>query len=104
MRSPQQIIHKNQAVIKKFTLIADDHNIVKISPDNALHPGCILYKAMTYNGTIPGPAIVVNQGDIFQITVYNKGELVHSLDLHGIEGPSHALISNIKPGENNTLK
>ena len=52
---------------------------------------------------MPGPTIVVNQGDIFQITLYNKGDLVHSLDLHGIEGPSHALISAITPGENSTL-
>jgi nitrite reductase (NO-forming) len=104
VRSSQQIIYNDHSIIKKFTLIADDRNIVKISPDNTLHPGGIFYKAMTYNGTIPGPAIVVNQGDIFQITVYNKGDLVHSLDLHGIEGPSHALISAIKPGENSTLK
>jgi nitrite reductase (NO-forming) len=105
VRSSQQyIIHNDHSIIKKFTLIADDRNIVKISPDNTLHPGGIFYKAMTYNGTIPGPAIVVNQGDIFQITVYNKGDLVHSLDLHGIQGPSHALISVIKPGENSTLK
>jgi nitrite reductase (NO-forming) len=59
---------------------------------------------MTYNSTIPGPATVIDQGDTFQITLYNKGELVHSLDLHGIEGPSHALISSVKPGENSTLK
>jgi len=104
VRSSQQIIYNDHSIIKKFTLIADDRNIVKISPDNTLHPGGILYKAMTYNGTIPGPAIVVNQGDIFQITVYNKGDLVHSLDLHGIQGPSHALISVIKPGENSTVK
>lgn len=102
--SSQPNMRNNHEPIKKFTLIADDKNIVKISPDNTLHPGGVLYKAMTYNNTIPGPAIVVNQGDIFQITVYNKGELVHSLDLHGIEGPSHALISSIKPGENSTLK
>lgn len=101
--SSQPNTRNNHETIKKFTLIADDKNIVKISPDNTLHPGGILYKAMTYNGTIPGPAIVVNQGDIFQITLYNKGDLVHSLDLHGIEGPSHALISAIKPGENSTL-
>lgn len=74
--SSQPNMHNNHEHIKKFTLIADDKNIVKISPDNTLHPGGVLYKAMTYNNTIPGPAIVVNQGDIFQITVYNKVELV----------------------------
>lgn len=100
----QSITLNNHETIKKFTLIADDKNILEISPDNTLHPDGILYKAMTYNDTIPGPAIVVNQGDIFQITLYNKGDLVHSLDLHGIEGPSHALVSSVKPGENSTLR
>ncbi len=104
MRPSQLNTRNNHESIKKFTLIADDKNIVEISPDNTLHPGGILYKAMTYNDTIPGPAIVVNQGDMFQITLYNKGELVHSLDLHGIEGPTHALVSSVKPGENSTLK
>jgi nitrite reductase (NO-forming) len=90
----------NNNTIKKFILIADE-NIVKISPDNALHPGGILYRAMTFNGTIPGPIIVVNQGETFQITLVNKGELVHSLDLHGIEGPSQAL-AIVRPGESKT--
>jgi nitrite reductase (NO-forming) len=89
--------------IKKFTLIADE-NILKISADNALHPGGILYNAMTFNGTIPGPIIAVNQGDTFQITLQNKGELVHSLDLHGVEGPSHAYTASVNPGENKTLE
>ena len=48
-------MRNNHEPIKKFTLIADDKNIVKISPDNTLHPGGVLYKAMTYNNTIPGP-------------------------------------------------
>jgi FtsP/CotA-like multicopper oxidase with cupredoxin domain len=46
---------------------------------------------MTFNYTIPGPVIAVNQGDTFQITLQNKGEMIHSLDLHGIEGPNQAL-------------
>ncbi|MGH9981655.1 MAG: multicopper oxidase domain-containing protein, partial [Nitrososphaeraceae archaeon] len=58
-----------------------------ISPDNVFHPGGIYYNAMTFNGSIPGPAIEVNEGEIFQLTVRNDGELVHSIDFHGINGP-----------------
>ena len=72
-------------ITKKFTLIADE-KVVKISPNNFFHPNGVLYKAMTFNYTIPGPVISVNQGDTFKITLQNKGQLVHSLDLHGIEG------------------
>ena len=59
-------------ITKKFTLIADE-NIVRLSPNNNFfHPSGILYKAMTFNYTIPGPVIAVDQGDTFQkILVFN---------------------------------
>lgn len=53
---------------KNFTLLAQER-IIQISPDNELHPGGIFYKAMTFNGSIPVPAISVNQGDAFEITL-----------------------------------
>jgi nitrite reductase (NO-forming) len=100
---PPPQTNNTSSYIKKFTLIADE-NILKVSPDNALHPGGVLYNAMTFNGTIPGPIIAVNQADTFQITLQNKGKLVHSLDLHGIEGPSHAYTGSVNPGKNKTLE
>jgi hypothetical protein len=39
--------------IRSITLIADDHAIMRVSPDNQLHPGGIEYKMMTFNGTVP---------------------------------------------------
>jgi hypothetical protein len=44
MRSSQLTTGNNHEIIKKFTLIADDKNIVKISPDNTLHPGGVFTK------------------------------------------------------------
>ena len=90
-------------ITKKFTLIADE-NVVRLSPNNFFHPSEMLYKAMTFNYTIPGPVIAVNQGNTFQITLQNNGKLIHSLDLHGIEGPNQALSGAIKPGESKTWK
>ena len=80
----------DQTELKKIFLIAGE-NILKISPDNDFHPGGIYYNAMTFNGSIPGPVIEVNKGEIFQLTVRNDGDLVHSIDFHGINGPSQAL-------------
>ena len=37
--------------ISNITLIADDHAIMRISPDNQLHPGGIEYKMMTFKKT-----------------------------------------------------
>ena len=88
--------------IRNITLIADDHAIMRVSPDNQLHPGGIEYKMMTFNGTVPGPLLKFKEGESVRITLINNGDLVHSLNLHGITGPSQALSGPLKPGENKT--
>jgi nitrite reductase (NO-forming) len=93
----------NSKITRKFILIADE-KVVTISPNNFFYPGGVLYKAMTFNDTIPGPVIVVNQGDSFEITLVNKGEMIHSLDIHGIEGSDQALSGPIQPGQSKTWK
>ncbi|MGB8153296.1 MAG: hypothetical protein WCF97_05205, partial [Nitrososphaeraceae archaeon] len=42
--------------VKKIVLIAHDA-LLQVAPDNQLKPGGVLYEAMTFNGTIPGPLI-----------------------------------------------
>ena len=96
-------ISQDSNITKKFTLIANE-KVVKISPNNLFHPNGILYNTMTFNYSIPGPVIAVNQGDIFQITLQNKGEIIHSLDIHGIEGSDQALSGPIQPGQSKTWK
>ena len=41
---------------KHVTLIANE-TTVQVAPDNASHPGGVMYSAYTFNGTIPGPTI-----------------------------------------------
>jgi hypothetical protein len=93
----------DQIVSKKILLIADE-NILKISPDNLFHPGGIYYDSMTFNGSIVGPTIEVDEGELFQLTIRNDGELVYSIDFHGINGPSQSLSGSIAPGTNKTIE
>jgi nitrite reductase (NO-forming) len=86
---------------RSFTLIADEV-VVQVAPDNPLHPGGIMYNAMTFNGTIPGPVISVNQGDTVEITLTNEGSVIHSLDFHAGFGPTKALSGNVAAGETKT--
>jgi len=88
--------------IRNITLIADDHAIMRVSPDNLLHPGGVEYKMMTFNGTVPGPLLKFKEGESVRITLINDGDLVHSINLHGITGPSQALSGPVEPGENKT--
>jgi FtsP/CotA-like multicopper oxidase with cupredoxin domain len=92
----------NATSIRNITLIANDDTILRISPDNLLLPEGIEYKTMTFNGTVPGPALVFKEGELVRITLINNGDVVHSLNLHGITGPNEALSGPLEPGENKT--
>src|SRR5919199_2816838 len=95
---------------KKVTMIASEVE-VPVAPDNALHPGGITYKAMVFNGTIPGPVVSVDQGDTIEFTLINQGQVVHSMDFHAGDGNTQAVGSNasatgsnVRPGESVTWK
>jgi nitrite reductase (NO-forming) len=92
---------QSTGVTKKVYLVADEME-VQVAPDNALHPGGVTYNAMVWNGTIPGPVIALDQGDTLEITIENRGDLIHSMDFHAGFGPSKALSGNIAAGESKT--
>jgi nitrite reductase (NO-forming) len=96
--------------IKRVTMIADETE-VQIAPDNALHPGGVTYQAMTFNGTVPGPVVSVDQGDTVEFTLINEGDVIHSMDFHAGDGTTQAVGSNasehgsnIQPGESVTWR
>ncbi len=96
------------ATPKRVTLIADEVD-VQIAPDNALHPGGVMYRAMVFNGTVPGPVISVDQGQPIEFTLINEGDVIHSIDFHAGNGPSAAVGaaasatgSNVQSGESVT--
>ncbi|MFL6474406.1 MAG: plastocyanin/azurin family copper-binding protein [Nitrososphaera sp.] len=93
---------------KKVTMIASEVD-VQVAPDNALHPGGVMYKAMVFNGTIPGPVVSVDQGDTVEFTLINQGNVIHSMDFHAGDGTTQAVGanasehgSNVQPGESVT--
>ncbi|HEX9677516.1 multicopper oxidase domain-containing protein [Nitrososphaera sp.] len=89
----------HSGVTRHVTLIADEME-VQVAPDNALHPGGIMYNAMVFNGTIPGPVVAANVGDAIEFTLTNEGDVIHSLDFHA--GIGDALSGNVGPGESKT--
>jgi plastocyanin len=96
--------------VKRVTMIADEVD-VQIAPDNALHPGGVTYRAMVFNGTVPGPVVSVDQGDTVEFTLINEGDVIHSMDFHAGDGPTQAVGenasefgSNVQPGESVTWR
>ena len=86
---------------KQFTLVASEKEL-QVAPDSDLHPGGVMYSAMVFNGTIPGPVIAVHQGDKVEITLKNEGQKIHSLDFHAAITTAGANSGPVKPGEEKT--
>ncbi|TFC21848.1 multicopper oxidase domain-containing protein [Cryobacterium glucosi] len=53
----------------------------------------------TFNGTAPGPTLRGRVGDVFEITLVNKGTVGHSIDFHAGAVAPDAVMRTIQPGE-----
>ncbi len=64
-------------------------------------------QAMTFNGSIPGPMMVVHQNDYVELTLTNPAEnsLEHNIDLHAATGGlGGGALTLIAPGEKTVLR
>ena len=64
-------------------------------------------RAMTFNGSIPGPMMVVHEGDYLELTLVNpeSNEMPHNIDFHAATGAlGGGALTHINPGEQVTLR
>ena len=63
--------------------------------------------ALTFNGSVPGPIIVVHQNDYVELTLSNpKGNtLMHNIDLHAVTGSlGGAGMTQVQPGQTAVIR
>jgi nitrite reductase (NO-forming) len=63
--------------------------------------------AMTYNGSVPGPLIIVHQDDYIELTLRSrsKNQLEHNIDFHASTGAlGGGALTHIYPGEETVLR
>jgi nitrite reductase (NO-forming) len=63
--------------------------------------------ALTYNGMLPGPAIVAHEGDYVEVTLENPAAnlLRHTIDLHAATGAlGGAGLMKVEPGERASIR
>jgi manganese oxidase len=75
---------QNGQTVREFTLIARENQSIEVMD------GGYVFKAWTFNGTIPGPTMRVTEGDLVKITLVNDKNNTHSHSLH---------MHSIHPGE-----
>lgn len=76
---------------KKFTLEMREGEV-------AIGNG-VIYHGFTVNGTIPGPTLIMDEGDVVEITAVNKGEVPHGLSLHAVYTQTSKYYGKIPPGQ-----
>lgn len=88
---PAELPAAGPEIARLITLEAIDVNL-------EVAPGVVM-RAWTFNGTLPGPALHVRQGDTVKFTLVNRGSIQHSIDFHAAQTPWDKNYQSIMPGE-----
>src|SRR5690606_3299776 len=99
-------VHAHEQVATGGPKIVEFQLIVKEQPMVIDEDGTTM-QAMTYNGSIPAPMMVVHEGDYVELTLVNPetNEMPHNVDFHAATGAlGGAALTEVNPGEQATLR
>lgn len=101
---PAVMDHEQVAVggpkVVEFTMSIEEKEIVVDDEGTT-------FQAMTFNGTLPGPTMVVHEGDYVELTLINPetNSMPHNIDFHSATGAlGGAQLTLVNPGEQATLR
>lgn len=97
---PHEQATKSGPKVVEFTMTIEEKKMVIDDKGTTL-------QAMTFNGSMPGPTLVVHEGDYVQLTLVNPATnaMPHNVDFHGATGAlGGAKLTNVNPGEQATLR
>jgi len=91
---------KQGSVIMEFKLTIQEKKVV-------IDEKGTTFQAMTFNGSMPGPLMVVHEGDYVEVTLVNPdtNSMPHNVDFHSATGAlGGAELSLVNPGEQVTIR
>ncbi len=86
--------------IVEFTMTIEEKKIIVDDQGTEVH-------AMTFDGSVPGPLMVVHQGDYVELTLINPptSSMPHNIDFHSATGAlGGAGLTLVNPGERTVLR
>ncbi|HRN88742.1 copper-containing nitrite reductase [Hyphomicrobium sp.] len=86
--------------IVEFTMTIEEKKIILDDQGTEVH-------AMTFDGSVPGPLMVVHQGDYVELTLINPptSSMPHNIDFHSATGAlGGAGLTLVNPGEQTVLR
>lgn len=63
----------------------------------------VIYKGFTIDGKIPGPTIIVDEGDIVSFKIVNEGNIYHGASIHAVNSQTSKYLGKILPGDSATV-
>src|SRR4051794_31797472 len=97
---PHEQATKSGPKIMEFTLNIEEKKVVIDEQGTTFH-------AMTFNGSMPGPLMVVHEGDYVEVTLVNptSNSLPHNIDFHSATGALGRRGADlVNPGEQVVLR
>jgi nitrite reductase (NO-forming) len=97
---PHEQATKQPPKIMEFTLTVHEKKIVVDEDGTTM-------QAMTYDGSIPGPLMVVHEGDYVELTLVNPAtnQMEHNIDFHASTGAlGGGALTHVSPGEQVVLR
>src|SRR5918998_325404 len=78
-------------VVREWEIVAFDREI-------EIAPG-VFFPAWTYNGTVPGPTLRANEGELMRVHFRNGSPHPHTIHFHGIHSSFHDGVTGIGRGD-----
>jgi len=103
---PPPLVHAHEQATKSGPKIVEFKMTVVEKPVVIDESGTTI-PGMTFNGSIPGPLMVVHEGDYVELTLVNPAAstMAHSIDFHAATGAlGGAALTLVHPGEETTLR
>ncbi|MBW6535139.1 MAG: multicopper oxidase domain-containing protein [Mariniphaga sp.] len=63
----------------------------------------VIYKGFTIDKKIPGPTLIVEEGDVVSFTVVNDGNISHGASIHAAYSQTSKYLGKIAPGDSATV-
>lgn len=64
----------------------------------------VVYDGFLIDGKVPGPTVIVEEGDIVEFTVKNDGTVPHGASIHAAYTQTSKYLGSIAPGQTKTLR
>ncbi|MBK5958757.1 nitrite reductase, copper-containing [Rhodoplanes elegans] len=97
---PHEQATKDGPAIVQFRMVIEEKEVV-------IDEAGTKFRAMTFNGTMPGPMMVVHEGDQVELTLVNPdtNTMPHNIDFHSATGAlGGGALTHVNPGEQVVLR